>query len=143
MTKVVFKLLDTEFLRIHVKEFIEMCQRNMNDEYWDESNFLTELKGKWQYSFYVTDSSLTIQAFIIASEKDQSVHIHKFVVDKPFQSEGLGSKMLDHILQQSSKPITLKVRNDNERAIAFYKQKGFVADGIQNDMYKMIRPLAI
>src|SRR5882672_8952935 len=114
MDSILFKELDIEFLRRHVKEFIAMTQRNMRDEYWDEVNFLSELPGKWQYSFYATDATRSILAFIIASEKEQSIHIHKFVVDKPFQKGGLGSKMLDHVLLQSQKPITLKVRTDNE-----------------------------
>lgn len=138
-----FKALDPEFLRTNVEEFIDMCQRNMKDEYWGEANFLSELNGKWKYSFYVTDASNIMKAFLIASEKDKSVHIHKFVVDKPFQREGLGSKMLEHILKKSNKPLTLKVRSDNEKAIVFYKQKGFNVNGSQDHMYTMIRPLGV
>lgn len=139
MGKTLLKTLDREFLRGRVQEFIDMIQRNMKDEYWSENNFLTDLPGKWNYSLVVTDENDIIQGFAIASEKTQSIHIHKFVVDAPFQQAGLGQSMLNRILEQAAKPITLKVRTDNSQAISFYKKNGFVIDGTEGNLHTMIR----
>lgn len=139
MDRVSFKSLDKDFLKNHVKYFIDMCQRNMEGEYWNEHNFLSELPQKWQYSFIVADNRGIVRAFIIASEKEQSVHIHKFVVDAPFQKGGLGSRMLDHIIQQSPKSLTLKVRTGNERAISFYEKNGFTIIKSEQGMHSMVR----
>lgn len=136
-----FKTLNRDFLMKHVNEFISMCQRNMQDEYWNESHFLTELPGKWHYSFYAVEGSV-VKAFIIASEKEQSVHIHKFVVDRPFQREGLGGRMLNQIAELAPKPITLKVRTDNEKAISFYNKEKFVVYSMDKEMQSMIRSIS-
>ena len=137
-----FHQLDKAFLKEHVSDFIALCQRNMKDEYWDESHFLTELPQKWVYSFYVSHGDEVI-GFIVASEKEQSIHIHKFVVDQPFQGSGLGSRMLQHLVYQSQKPITLKVRTDNEQGISFYKKHQFSITYSEKDMFSMLRSIAI
>lgn len=121
-----FRQLTREFLATHVEEFIQMINRNLEDEYWVAEHFLTELPGKWKFSFYVSASENLLAGFIIASEKPGSIHIHKFVVDGPYQKQGLGSQMVDWIINQSEKPVTLKVRTSNESGLRFYLRKGFI-----------------
>jgi ribosomal protein S18 acetylase RimI-like enzyme len=133
-----FQTLTKEFMIENVREFISMTESNIIGEYWQESHFLAVLPGKWEYSFYVTDPEEKIAGFIIASEKEQSIHIHKFVVHKPFQNRGLGSKMIDRILQQTNQPVTLKVQVANEDALRFYLRKGFIVTGQQKDLHTMI-----
>ena len=136
----ILKPLDQDFLKTHVQQFIDMCQRNMEGEYWDESNFLSDLPGKWKFSLFASDIDDTLQGFAVVSEKEQSFHIHKFVVDGPYQGSGVGSKMVKAIIQQSRKPVTLKVRKDNTNAVEFYQRHQFAINGEQEELYTMIRP---
>jgi len=117
--------LSHAYLQEHVDDFIHMLNDNLNDEYWNAEHFLSDLNKKWIYSSYATVPSGTLTGFLIASEKETSVHIHKFVVDQPYHGKGLGGKMLDHLKNQTNKPITLKVNRDNQQAWTFYSRKGF------------------
>lgn len=141
MTDILLKPLDKDLVGAHAVKLIDMCQRNMENEYWDENNFLSDLPGKWKYSLLVTDMNNEIMAFAIVSEKEQSIHIHKFVVDAPYQGSGVGGRMVKAIIRESHKPITLKVRKDNLNAIEFYQKHQFTINGDQQELYTMIRPL--
>jgi ribosomal protein S18 acetylase RimI-like enzyme len=143
MERIVFNILDKSFLQNHVVDFIDMCQRNMENEYWNKDNFLAELPGKWKYSFVVTNNPGAVMGFIIASDKSSSIHIHKFVVDKPYQRSGIGSQMVNHLLDQTARPLTLKVRKDNTQAIEFYKRHGFVVNDQKQESYSMIRQMIV
>ena len=62
-------------------------------------------------------------------------------VRKAYWGLGIGSLMLDALIDwargtQIVKKINLRVRTDNQRAIALYKRKGFVIEGtIRKDIY--------
>jgi ribosomal protein S18 acetylase RimI-like enzyme len=132
-----FKPLTESFLAEHIQDFTRMARRNIVNEYWEATHFLAPLNKKWEYSFYVQDHGGTLVGFLVASQKEQSIHIHKFVVDSKFQRGGIGSRMVDHLLQQSSRTITLKVDQENAKAISFYKQKGFVIVSEEKNMFTM------
>lgn len=55
-------------------------------------------------------------------------------VRKQFWGLGIGSLMLDHLIEWAKETdfivkINLRVRTDNQRAILLYKRKGFVKEG--------------
>lgn len=56
-------------------------------------------------------------------------------IRKSFWSEGIGSQLMDFLIQRlvgfkKPKKINLRVRSDNARAIAMYTKKGFLEEGI-------------
>ena len=53
--------------------------------------------------------------------------ILNFVVDKAYQRQGIGQKLLNKIKEDlpSLKKITLEVRASNQKAIHFYEKNGF------------------
>jgi ribosomal protein S18 acetylase RimI-like enzyme len=132
-----FKPLSESFLAEHLPDFIDMARRNITNEYWEASHFLAPLNKKWEYSFYVVDPTGKLMGFLIASKKENSVHIHKFIVDAAFQRSGAGSLMVDHLLQQHQETITLKVDQENKGAVSFYRKKGFVIVSEQKNMFTM------
>jgi ribosomal protein S18 acetylase RimI-like enzyme len=135
----IFKDLTRDFVKTNIRDFVKIASDNIVDEYWGEKNFLAELDKKWDYSFVMIDDDRKIAGFLIASEKQHSIHIHKFIVDSPFQRMGLGALMMKAIFKKAGqKPVTLKVQEKNEKALAFYKNHGFVIDGNQNALYTMI-----
>jgi ribosomal protein S18 acetylase RimI-like enzyme len=133
-----FNLLTREYMKDHVDDFINMNNANLANEYWESSHFLAELNRKWELSFYTCTAEGKMASFLIASDKISVIHIHKYVVDHPFQRQGLGSKMLSHLFGKTDKPISLKVEKKNEKALRFYLRNHFLIKGSQEDLYTMI-----
>ena len=114
-----------------------MLHRNLADEYWSSQHFLTELSRKWELSHYILNESGSLIGFLIASEKPDSVHIHKFVIDHQAQSKGLGASLLNQLLGITPKNITLKVNLNNTQAISFYKKHNFSVSSQNGTSYTM------
>jgi|JI10StandDraft_1071094.scaffolds.fasta_scaffold88407_2 ribosomal protein S18 acetylase RimI-like enzyme len=117
--------LSRDYLEQHIERLILLLHRNLNDEYWSSQHFLTDLPGKWELSLFAQDKSKNITGFLIASKKQSTTHIHKFVVDISVQSSGLGTSLLNHLLTITDDDLSLKVHLNNIRAIEFYKKNGF------------------
>lgn len=56
-------------------------------------------------------------------------------VDPDFQRQGIGSKLINFIMQDIDCPLLVMVRESNTAARAFYKSKGFEVTGIQRKAY--------
>ncbi|MFH7005000.1 GNAT family N-acetyltransferase [Flavobacterium bizetiae] len=52
--------------------------------------------------------------------------IHHFYVDQKYQSKGVGTLLLNAAIQKTLLPITLKCLEENTKAVAFYRKKGFI-----------------
>lgn len=67
------------------------------------------------------------------------VGITLFVVDKVNRGIGIGSKLLStlrhHGTLKGAHTVSLEVRKENEKAIAFYKKRGFLAGEILVSYY--------
>lgn len=129
--------LTRNYLELHVESFISLLHRNLADEYWSSEHFLTELPRKWELSQYILNKEGLVIGFLIASEKSDSVHIHKFVVENHAQSKGLGALLLNRLLSLTHKNITLKVNSNNTQAISFYKKHSFSVSTQTDTSYTM------
>jgi len=137
------KVLTRDFVQQNIDEFIRIAKENIADEYWGKSHFLAELNNKWIYSQAVISKERKVIGFLIASEKDEAIHIHKFIVDASVQRAGVGTSMLRFLIgKRTAKPIMLKVHIENKKAIAFYERKGFKIKAIQGDLNVMKYDLA-
>lgn len=98
-------------------------------EPWAAQNFSYELPGKWNFSFYSEIDVKRISGFLIASRKDNSVHIHRLAVAKALRARGIGKKLVETVIDKTREArlnrITLKVSKSNIAAISFYKKLGF------------------
>ncbi|MCC9066153.1 GNAT family N-acetyltransferase [Flavobacterium piscisymbiosum] len=52
--------------------------------------------------------------------------IHHFYIDQKYQGKGIGTLLLKAAIQQTNFPITLKCLEENRKAVAFYRKKGFI-----------------
>lgn len=52
--------------------------------------------------------------------------IHHLYVDQKHHNKGIGTQLLKATIQETKLPITLKCLEDNTKAVAFYRQKGFI-----------------
>ena len=101
---------------------------------WGEEQFLSDLPGKWNLSFTIWGDGIVAYAILSRKWSDR-IHIHQFMVKAAFRSSGIGSLMIDRILEEYGgvEDISLKVHNDNEGAIEFYKRKNFVTEEFKDD----------
>ena len=77
--------------------------------------------------------------FIIFSPINPEAHILSISVTKKIQSKGVGSLLLQSMLDQCAamnyKKIFLEVRTSNLQAINFYQKFGFSKDAIRDNYY--------
>ncbi|MDA6069856.1 GNAT family N-acetyltransferase [Flavobacterium sp. AC] len=52
--------------------------------------------------------------------------IHHLYVDQKYHDKGIGTQLLKAAIEKANFPITLKCLENNTKAVAFYKQKGFI-----------------
>jgi ribosomal protein S18 acetylase RimI-like enzyme len=123
----------------HIARFMKMLHENLKDEYWTIDHFMTELPSKWEYSVYAHNENQHILGYAIVSEKQDSLHIHKLVVDQRVQSQGIGAAMINRLVASTDKRITLKVNTENSRAISFYKKNQFSISTQTDTSYTMTR----
>ena len=136
-------VINKEYMEKNVDEFVSII-KNVPNEYWSNDHFLMDLNGKWNYSIGMLNSGILV-AFIIASIKEDSIHIHKFMVKEGFRSKGFGKILLDTFIEtvsQSFKSITLKVYKENSRAIEFYKSNAFLVISDNNELVAMKRRIS-
>jgi ribosomal protein S18 acetylase RimI-like enzyme len=123
-------LLDPTFIRENIDRFIEIAT-DIPNESWVIENYLYELPHKWEYSIGIVERKTgTLIAFIIASDKTSSIHIHKYAVHPDFRSRGVGRFMQTFFEKNvkrkaDCKTISLYVDRNNVAAIRFYEREGF------------------
>jgi ribosomal-protein-alanine N-acetyltransferase len=81
-----------------------------------------------------------ILGFVIFSPINPEAHILSISVRKKMQSKGIGTLLLQSMLEQCKamnyKKILLEVRVSNTLAINFYEKFGFSKDAIRDNYYK-------
>lgn len=100
------------------------------------------------------------QAFIVVAEMDEQIvgycivyyvldegEIARIAVSDSCRRQGVGRAVLNEVnnicLQERISRILLDVRESNDVARAFYKQYGFVEDGMRKNFYDMPKEHAV
>lgn len=114
-------------------------------DYWDRENYLYDLPGKWDLSFYIKNNQQII-GYCINSLKDNCVWIHHLIVHNEFRYKGIGKIILlelqKRIIEKNLfRDIGLKVGVDNAVAQAFYKKNGFTTAANNGEYITMKRQL--
>ena len=121
-----------------MEEFLEIL-KDVPYEYWDSKNLCVDLNGKWEYSIASIEGD-KIVGYIICSIKNETLHIHKFMVYCLFRNYGMGSALLrefESSIMLKFKTVTLKVHKENSKAIRFYEKNGFKIIEENTDLYLM------
>ncbi|HRJ30850.1 MAG TPA: GNAT family N-acetyltransferase [Cyclobacteriaceae bacterium] len=132
--------MSKEMLQNNIGQFLEV-DRVIGRDFWAIDNFLIELPRKWQLSFVAFDDDLLV-GFLVASEKNASIHIHRLAVRREWQSKGIGEALVRGLIEcmrHERLPITLKVDTLNSRAVSFYARLGFSVVQKENDRIEMKR----
>ena len=109
----------------------------VNPSPWKYETFLSSFEVGHKGLICKHDSEII--GFIIFSPINPEAHILSISVTKKIQSKGVGSLLLQSMLDQCAamnyKKIFLEVRTSNLQAINFYQKFGFSKDAIRDDYY--------
>ena len=98
---------------------------------FNEMQVLKEIEKLSQPSaldnIYVYDDGI-VKATVKIEDIGEKTKVSEFFVDTFFQGEGLGTKILNTVIEKS-KEVFLYVLDKNERAIRFYVKMGFKYTG--------------
>ena len=109
----------------------------VNPSPWKYETFLSSFEVGHKGLICKHDSEII--GFIIFSPINPEAHILSISVTKKIQSKGVGSLLLQSMLDQCAamnyKKIFLEVRTSNLQAINFYQKFGFSKDAIRDSYY--------
>jgi ribosomal-protein-alanine N-acetyltransferase len=110
----------------------------VNPSPWKYETFLSSFEVGHKGLICMHDSK--ILGFVIFSPINPEAHILSISVRKKMQSKGIGTLLLQSMLEQCKamnyKKILLEVRVSNTLAINFYEKFGFSKDAIRDNYYK-------
>ncbi len=91
------------------------------------------------YKCWVCEDLERVIAYSILSVAAGEAHIMNICVDPTEQNQGIGRKMIEHLIKVSryckAESIFLEVRPSNESAKVLYQRMGFNEIGIRKDYY--------
>lgn len=132
---IVIEKLKEDFLLKNIQEFLDIIKDDPA-EYWQEEHFKKTLPGKYEFSF-IAHVQKQLAGYIIASQKQDIAHIHKFMVKPGFRSMGIGNALQKefelHAKLLGIQKITLTVVSSNNAAINFYRNHGYTIEGLRDD----------
>ncbi|ASF44962.1 ribosomal protein S18-alanine N-acetyltransferase [Methylovulum psychrotolerans] len=103
---------------------------------WEEDIFEDCLKSG--YSCWVCEELDRVLGYCLLSVAVGEAHILNISVDPAEQKQGIGRKMLQHLIDSvrgRAETVFLEVRPSNEVAIALYEDMGFNEIGIRKNYY--------
>ena len=106
------------------------------DQQFPNNQYSLRQFKKPEYSLSVAkDNDNNLHGYILTKPADDgSTLIVKMLTDQNSRNMGVGSKMLDHVIQKHGN-VSLNVRHHNEPAISLYQSKGFKLDHVKPSYY--------
>lgn len=106
---------------------------------WSRKAFLAMIHNK-NARYYVAEKDGYIAGGCGVLMAAGEGSITNVVVDKNFRNQGIGTRMLQYLIEEGGKnglcAFTLEVRASNAQAIHVYKKLGFFSAGIRPDFYE-------
>jgi hypothetical protein len=133
-----------EYLYHNLAHFINILA-DIEHEYWREYEFNVEFEGKWKYSIVMEIENIIV-GYIIASKKNDRIHIHKFMIKQDYRNKKYGFLLLEVFIKNVKYHfdyISLKVYKDNIKAINFYKKNNFILEFENEELLQLKKDLNI
>lgn len=120
-------------------EFLSMGPGDFTMTLEEEAAFLLSYKKSPNCVFFVAfvAEELVAIANVGASSRPRMRHRGEFGISvrKPFWGQGIGGLLLDHLVEWAKansalSKLDLRVHSGNARAIALYRSRGFVEEGL-------------
>lgn len=125
--------------KMHVDDLAAVLSIEANNYHfpWSEQIFKTCL-DTISYSCWICEEFDEVKGYSVVSTAVDKVHIMNVCVAVNAQQQGVGTKLLDSIIEtarDTADSISLEVRPSNQAAISLYKKRGFNQVGIHKDYY--------
>lgn len=131
---------DVAITKMELSDFYKIYENLQTDfdEFWTPSILKEELENK-NSSYFVLRKDETIVGFGGFWVSVDDVHLTNIVIKKGYRSAGLGSYLLEHIINEAKttgkQSLTLEVNEENEPAKKLYLKYGFKILGIRKKYY--------
>lgn len=109
----------------------EFLKKRYGSDYW----FVVDIDGDKRVDAYVL-SGVELKGGIAY------LHVYSLAVRREYEGKGWAKQLMDHMIevllrqQPSASEVRLEVRDNNIRAIEFYKKYGFTQSGIEKNYYQ-------
>jgi len=120
-------------------EVLDIEAKNYNFP-WSEGVFNDCIKSP-NYSCWICEELDVIVGYSIVSIMAGEAHIMNISVDPAVQKQGVGSKLLEHMIElatSKAETIFLEVRPSNKGAISLYQKRGFNEIGVRKGYYPAV-----
>lgn len=133
-------------LRVHIRWMIRRdmpevldIERKVFEYPWFEEDFIRCLRERNVIAM-VAEYEERVVGFVIYELLKTRIEILSFAVEGDSQRRGIGTQMINKLIgklsSQRRKKITLAVRERNVEAQLFFRRMGFLAIGVDNDLYE-------
>lgn len=120
-------------------EQVDAVEQQSAEHPWRKAHFSDSLKSGYTCELAVLDGRVVGHSVMMMAAGEASILI--LTVDKPFQRQGIGRQLLQHMLQKAEqsacKTLLLEVRCSNIKAFNLYLDEGFSEIGIRKNYYPM------
>lgn len=109
---------------------------NINSILISEEQITNNLKNNPFGAYLLYQKDKKIVGYLYYSKIYDRIEVNEIEVLKIYRRQNIASSMLDYLLINISKDITLEVRESNYPAINLYKKFGFTKLAIRKNYYK-------
>lgn len=108
-----------------VKELTKENLDIINDSFIDKDYLLNEFNNNPFIKVLLLVESSKVIGYLYYSDIYDRVEINQIEIDSFHRNCGNGKKLMEYMINNVDKNITLEVKNDNTPAIKLYKRYGF------------------
>ena len=109
---------------------------NINSILISEEQIINNLKNNPFGAYLLYQKDQKIVGYLYYSKIYDRIEVNEIEVLEIYRRQNIASSMLDYLLSNISKDITLEVRESNYPAINLYKKFGFTKLAIRKNYYK-------
>lgn len=125
----------------HVDDVVDIERQSFSDP-WSKTLFFHELRTEYGHSLIAVraqDQQELIVGYICAWVVCDECTINKIAVHQDFRRTGIGSMLLQHLMDDVREKgvlfFTLDVRSSNSTAQLFYRKFGFIQTRVRKNYY--------
>ena len=132
-----------QMIRKFSKEDIDQVSRIEKENFnrpWTREQFIQCHNQPFNFSNYVYCKSSNVIGYFVTENIVDEVHLHKIAVEKKYQNNKVGLKLIEYIINDSKMnsklKICLEVDSSNFTALSLYNKLGFSAVGKRKKYYE-------
>ena len=123
----------------HINQVLEIEKINFSHP-WNSEQFYNYCMQPMKFLNYVYFKSSKVIGYLMSEMIIDEVHIHNIAVEKKYQNNKVGLKLIEHLINQSKflnkNKICLEVSNVNSSALKVYSNLGFTKVGKRKGYYE-------